>query len=297
MQIPAKVEIIEVCPRDGFQNVKDFIKTENKIKIIKQLIDSGVKRLEVTSFVSPKWVPQMSDADAVVAEAKKYAKENNVKLIALAPNKKGVELALNSGVDEVSYVLSVSESHNKKNVNKTVEESLNQFAEIAQMKGTASLKLAIGTTFGCPFGEEIKTEKIITTAKRALDEGASEVILADTVGLGNPALVEKIIKDVTQEIDPRNISLHVHDTRGLGLANILTAMVNGIYRFESAAGGLGGCPFAPGASGNVATEDLINMLESMGVKTDIDIQKVKEAVSMIELYVNSPVTSHMSLLL
>lgn len=294
MNLPEKVEIVEVCPRDGFQNVKDFISTENKVEIIKKLIDTGFKRIEITSFVNPKWIPQMIDAKEVAAEVKKYSKGKNVILVALAPNKRGFQNALEAGIDEVTFVVSVSEAHNKKNVNKTVEESMAQFEEIAKDKGGVRLKLALATALGCPFGEKIKTEKIISMAKRGLDVGADEILIADTVGLGNPLLVDKVLGEVTKHIDVNKICMHLHDTRSLALANTVAAMQHGVYKFESAAGGLGGCPFAPGASGNVATEDLANMLISMGIDININIDKLTEAVGLIKRYVNYPITSHMS---
>lgn len=295
MYLPNKVEIVEVCPRDGFQNVKEFIDTDRKIEIIKKLIDSGFKRVEITSFVNPKWIPQMKDAAEVVTAIKEYSKGKDVGLIGLVPNKRGVENALSVGVDELTYVISVSERHNKENVNRTVEESMNQFAEIVtEKKNEVKFRLALATTFGCPFGEEIKTEKIISMAKKGLELGASEILLADTVGLGNPLLVENVMKEVVKEIDVNKICMHMHDTRGLALANMIAAMKYGVTKFETAAGGLGGCPFAPGASGNAATEDLLNMLNSMGIAVDIDGEKLAEAVGIIREYVNSPIVSHMS---
>lgn len=294
MILPQNAEIIEVCPRDGFQNVKDFIPTERKIEIIKSLIDVGFKRIEATSFVNPQWVPQMADASEVVAEVKEYAKGKNVSIIALIPNEKGFANATKAGVDEVNYVVSVSETHNKKNVNRTVDESLAILEKIAENRGTTKIRLALATALGCPFGEKIETKKIIEMAKRGLKAGANEILVADTVGLGHPQLIEDVLTEMTAHIDASKLCMHLHDTRGLALANTIAALRLGVTKFESAVGGLGGCPFAPGAAGNVATEDLVNLLSVMNVETGLDQDKLSAAVDLVRRYVNSPIVSHMS---
>ncbi|KXL54225.1 hydroxymethylglutaryl-CoA lyase YngG [Anaerotignum neopropionicum] len=295
MNLPKKVKIVEVCGRDGFQNVKTFIKTEDKIAIIKKIIDSGFQKVEITSFVNPKRVPQMSDAKEVCKEVLKYAEGKGVDLVALVPNMKGAQLAFESNIKEINYVVSVSEKHNMANVQSTVEESLLHFEEICkEYKGALKVRLALATTFGCPFGEKIETQKIITMAERGLKAGASKILLADTVGLGNPVLVDSVLSEVKKYIPVDAISMHLHDTRGLALANTLAALNYGVTEFESAAAGLGGCPFAPGASGNVSSEDLVNMLTMMGIETNINMDELKTAIAFIRERVNAPVISHMA---
>lgn len=294
MNIPKNVEIIEVCPRDGFQNVKDFIKTEDKIEIIKKLVDVGYKKIEITSFVNPKWIPQMIDAADVVAEIKNYTKDKDVELMGLIPNKRGATNAEATGIDWISYVVSVSEKHNMANVNRTVEQSMAEFEEIVGDKKGMKVRLGIATALGCPFGEEIKTEKIISMAEKGLKLGADSILIADTVGLGNPVLVDRVLGEMKKYIDMDKICMHLHDTRGLSLAHTLVAMNHGVKVFESAAGGLGGCPFAPGASGNCATEDLANMLMGMRVDINLNIEELNKAIDLIKQKVNSPIVSHMN---
>lgn len=294
MNLPKKVNVIEVGPRDGFQNVKDFIKTEDKIEIIKQIVDAGAKHIEITSFVHPKWVPQMKDASEVVKAVKEYTKDKDVELIALAPNKYGALKAKEAGVHTITYVISASEAHNKKNVNRTIEESFNELEEIRKELGNVKFRLALATTFGCPFNEKVPVGRIIDMAKRGLSMGADKILLADTIGIASPLEVKNIIGEITKYINPSNFVTHFHDTRGMGLANTLVALEENITQFESAVGGLGGCPFAPGAAGNIATEDLINMLHSMSVETGINSGKINEAISLVREKVNAPVASHMS---
>lgn len=295
MRLPQQVLITEVCPRDGFQNVKDPIKTEDKTAIAKALIDAGVKRLEITSFVSPRWIPQLGDAAKVVARVKGYARERGVSLIGLIPNLRGYEDAAQSGVDEITFVLSVSEAHNKSNVNKTTDQSLRQFGEImaARAPGVRA-RLALATTFGCPFGEEISTARVLTLIEQGLSLGADEILLADTIGRANPLQVETVMTAILERFDADRFTLHMHDTNGQALANILTALRLGITRLEAACGGLGGCPYAPGAAGNCATEDLADMLSAMGVKTGIDQDGMRKALELIRQTVNSPIRGHMA---
>lgn len=294
MNLPSKVDVVEVCPRDGFQNVKDFIKTEDKIEIIKKIVDAGVKHIEITSFVHPKWVPQMADAGQIVTEIKDYVRGRDVQLIALVPNKYGALKAIEAGLDWITYVISASESHNIKNINRTIEQSFSELDEIARDTGKTKIRLAIATTFGCPFGEDVPVERVINMAKRGLELGAKRILLADTIGVANPVQVKSVINSVKEYIDAELLGVHLHDTRGMGLANTYVAVNEGISYFESAAGGLGGCPFAPGAAGNIATEDMVNMFHSMEIETSVDMDCIMEAVNLIRQKVNSPVVSHMA---
>lgn len=288
------VSITEVGPRDGFQNIKTFIETEDKLEIIRRMIDSGVKHLEVTSFVHPKWVPQMRDAETVVSSIRTYAAAKDLELIALVPNKFGALKAKAAGVDAITYVISVSEAHNKANVNRTIDESFEAFEGIAGEMGKVKIRLALATTFGCPFNEVVPVERIVSIAERGLRAGADKVILADTIGVADPMKVERILKAVTAQIDPSKLIAHFHDTRGMALANTLVALNAGIRNFEAASGGLGGCPFAPGAAGNVAMEDLLNMLHAMGYQTSISPEGIAHVVEAIAQKVDAPIISHMS---
>lgn len=293
MKLPEKVEVIEVGPRDGFQNIQTYIEKEDKMAIIDSLIATGLKHVEVTSFVHPKWVPQMKDSAEIVTEVvKKYRGE--IEIIALVPNLFGARKAKEYGVDTMTYVISVSEQHNKANVNRTTDESFGELEKILGELDREKVNLALATTFGCPFGEKIEVEKTIRMAKRGLELGINKVVLADTIGVGNPRLVDEVLEAVLKEIPLERVVMHLHDTRGMALANTLIALQHGVYQFESAVGGLGGCPFAPGAAGNVGTEDVVNMLSTMGIQTDVSQQKLKETVAMVIEKVDAPVTSHMS---
>jgi len=294
MELPKKAVIVEVGPRDGFQNVKDFIATKDKVQIIKKLIDSGLKHIEATSFVHPKWVPQMADAKEVLQDIKVYAAEKDIEIIALVPNKVGALKAKAAGVDWITYVISASEAHNLKNVNRTIEQSFVELEDIINNMGPTRIRLAIATTFGCPFGEKVPVDRVISMAKRAVNLGAGRILLADTIGTANPLQVKKMVSSVKQQVDVDLLGVHLHDTRGMGLANTIMAATEGINYFESAAGGLGGCPFAPGAAGNIATEDLVNMLHSMSIETSINLDAVYEAVGLIRQKVHAPIVSHMS---
>lgn len=295
MNLPAKVEITEVCPRDGFQNISSRIPTAEKIEIILDLMRSGVKSIEVASFVSPKWIPQMADSGEVVRAVAPYAKAHGIRVIALAPNRRGFDDAVEAGADTVSFVISVSEAHNRSNVNKTPEESLSQFTKIARNKGRGvKLRLALATSFGCPFGTEITPEMVDSMVRRGVEAGADEILLADTIGSANPVQVRELLTKTIPTAGGLPLGLHMHDTRGLALTNIYQALLCGVTMFESAAGGLGGCPYAPGASGNVATEDLLNMLASIKVETGVDTDKIMQAVDLIKRCVDVPLVSHMA---
>lgn len=294
MNLSKEVSIVEVGPRDGFQNVKDFIETEDKISIIKSLIDSGIKHIEATSFVHPKWVPQMKDSYKVVKEIKEYALEKDVELIALVPNKYGALKAKEAGIDTITYVISASESHNKNNVNRSINESFEELEEISKQIDKIKIRLAIATTFGCPFGEEIPIKRIVEMAEKGLEVGVNKILLADTIGEANPLQVYNILKKVKQSIDCEYLGMHFHDTKGMALANTLVSLEEGITYFESAVGGLGGCPYAPGAAGNIATEDLVNMLHSMKIQTQIDLKKILSALDLVKVKVNANIVSHMA---
>lgn len=295
MKLPESVELIEVCPRDGFQNVHDLIPFDAKVAIIKKLAEAGFKRIEAVSFVSPKAIPQMADAKDAMLAVKDTLKAHGVRSVALVPNARGVETALECGVDELTYVVSVSEKHNMANVRRTPDESLAQFKELAGQYGhQMRFRLALATALGCPFGEEIRTERVAEMVRFGLEQGCEEVMIADTVGMSNPKRTYDLMEALVKEFGPERFVMHLHDTRGLALANTLACMQLGVHKFESAAGGLGGCPFAPGAAGNVATEDVLNMMSEMGIATGIDNDVLHEAVELIQANVHANIVSHLT---
>lgn len=291
-----KVEITEVCPRDGFQNVKEFIPTDKKIEIAKKLMDAGFKEMEVVSFVSPKWIPQMADAAEVVEELDKYRKEKglDIKFIGLAPNAKGVSNAVKSKVDGIVCPISVTEKHNLSNVNRTREQSFKDMEEMINTYEGLDVTVGLACTFISPFpNDPISIDDIKRMSERAYKIGAKKVVLADTVGTASPLVVDDILSKLKGEYDFDKVSLHLHDTAGFALMNAMIGVKHGFIKYESAAGGLGGCPFAPGAAGNVATEDLLNLFKQMNIETNIDFDTVLNAVDKIKDYVKADIVSHM----
>lgn len=280
--MPKKVTIVEVGPRDGFQAKAEFIPTVKKIALVDALSDTGLKRIEVTSFVSPKAVPQLADALEVMQGIQRKA---GVRYRVLVPNLVGAQRAVESGADGIDFVLSASESHNRNNVRRTVEESLKEFelvVDYCKKSRVSVISVSIATAFGCPFEGKIDEERVAVLAERLRELGATEIILADTTGMANPVGVMKLLDILNKKISIHEIAAHFHNTRGAGLANVLTALECGVTMIESSIGGLGGCPFAPGATGNIATEDLVNMLEEMGIKTGINLIKLIACAKLAE---------------
>ena len=271
-----RLYVHEVVTRDGFQIEPRFIPTEQKIAVIDALSEAGLHKIEVTSFVSPKAVPALADAEAVMAGIRRNPK---VKYVALVANPRGAERALAAKVDEIVMVVSVSESHNRANVRRSTDESFDGFAEIMQaIRGTGvGTACGMATTFGCPFEGFQKPERIYAFAQRLADLGIGGIGLADTVGMGNPKQVLDISREVAKRVPHVELALHLHNTRGMGLANVVAGLDAAITHYESSLGGLGGCPFAPGATGNICTEDLVHMLQSMGHDTGIDLDRLIRA--------------------
>ena len=294
MSYPSKIEIVEVGPRDGFQSIAEWIPTELKLEIIDALIRANFKKIEVTSFVSPKAIAQMKDAKEVTQRLIEKYKKRDIVFNALVPNLFGARAAFEAGVDEITFVISSSESHNKANVKRTRKESFQELREIKNVFPQLKIKFAIATVFGCPFDGATHIDDVKWMIKNGLEIGVDEICLADTVGVANPLLIEQVLGELRESFIRTDFSLHLHDTRGMGLANVLVAMDNGVNRFESALGGLGGCPFAPGAAGNIASEDLVNMLHNMNIKTDIVLDKVLDAVEIVKKKIEPILTSHMS---
>jgi hydroxymethylglutaryl-CoA lyase len=270
--LPNKVQVIEIGPRDGFQSVKEWIPTEFKLEIIDGIVKSGFKKVQVTSFVHPKAIPQMKDAKVVAATAaEKYP---DVNFFALTPNFYGANSAWESGLREITYVISVSETHNKANVNRTHEESFDELKKIKDKFPEMTLNLDVATAFGCPFDGVTPLDKLIDFIGRGVDIGIDYFTICDTIGVAYPTQVEKYITEVIKTFPDKEFSIHIHDTRNMGIVNTLTAIKCGITKVETAIGGLGGCPFAPGASGNTSSEDLIYMLNKMGVETNVDFDSL-----------------------
>lgn len=271
MSLPKQVFIQECCPRDGWQNHKEFIPTETKIRYIKRMIDTGVKNMEVTSFVNPKIMPQMADAKEVFAGVKDFAKEKGVTLSALTLNKHGVEDAREAGIKVVEFVLSASEEHNLRNSRRTIQESMDMFKELAQHSEGLEVILCLPCVFGSPFGDEIPMERLKWIADEARSVGVTTLGLADTAGISTPEHTRKVLRYLSDYSDMTKNIVHFHDTEGMGIANAFVALEEGLTHFDASLAAMGGCPFAPGAKGNIATEDLVNMCEKMGVATNINL--------------------------
>jgi hydroxymethylglutaryl-CoA lyase len=278
--LPGRVEMIEVGPRDGFQILPGFIETEDKMRIIESLIRAGIRRMEVTSFVHPKAVPQMGDA----AEVVRGIHTDSCQCFAMVPNIKGAERAIEAGVNMLNLIVSVSESHNRSNVRMSVEESLAGFPPVIRLAEEAGIpvRASMSTVFGCPFEGEVPLERVVYLGRRLAEFGCVELNLCDTTGMANPRQVARVACRVQHELDGVQFAMHFHNTRGSGAANLLSALQNGITSFEASFGGIGGCPFAPGAAGNVATEDMVHMLAEMGIETGIDLVALLNAVREAE---------------
>ncbi len=280
MNLTNDVKIVEVGPRDGLQNEDLFVATEIKIELIKKLANSGLKHIECTSFVSPKWVPQMADAAEVVAGVKTLS---NVHLPVLTPNFKGYQNALLSGAKEIAIFAAASESFSQKNINCSIDESIQRFQPILEdgRKKNIPVRGYVSCVLGCPYEGEISATAVAQVSERLYQLGCYEISLGDTIGTGTPLKTEYMLKEVLKRVPAQNLAVHFHDTYGQALANILVALQTGITTIDSAVAGLGGCPYAKGASGNVATEDVVYMLNGMGIKTHVDLDKLLQTSQYI----------------
>ncbi|MCO5059172.1 MAG: hydroxymethylglutaryl-CoA lyase [Rhizobiaceae bacterium] len=281
---PEAVSIVEVGPRDGLQSEPVFVPTDRKIALVNGLIDAGIRHLEVTSFVSPRAVPQMRDAAEVMAG---IDRSKGAVLTALVPNAKGAERAIEAGVDAVVVFMSASESHNLKNVNCTRARSLEGFRDIVRITSEAKIPVfgAIATSFGCPFEGDVPVADVVNIARAYSDMGVTTLSLGDTTGMATPALVQERCRALGDAVPEADIALHFHNTRGVGLACVYAGLLEGVTRYEASIGGLGGCPFAPKATGNICTEDLVYLLDECGVRSGIDLARLIGVARDIETVV------------
>jgi hydroxymethylglutaryl-CoA lyase len=289
-----RVLIREVGPRDGFQNEPEVIPTHDKVRLVEMLARSGVPRLEVTSFVRPDVIPQLSDGPEVLRTADI---PDDVSVTVLIPNEKGLEsaLALRDRFDEVNLFLSASESHNRANVNRSVEESLSGLERVVSRAREEGLRCegVISVSFGCPYEGDVPQERVFGIAERLAAAGCEEVAFGDTTGMANPRQVRGFFEAARSRLSGVELTAHFHNTRGQGLANVLAALDSGVRSFESSFGELGGCPVPKGATGNIATEDLVSMLHEMGYETGIDLEKLLDASRAVRDVLGRPLTSHL----
>ena len=273
--IAKKVQIVEVGPRDGLQNEKIWVETETKIALIEKLADAGLTKIEAASFVSPEWVPQMKDAFEVLSGIERRP---GVTYPVLTPNLKGFERALEAGVTEVAVFGAASEAFSQKNINCSISESVERFWPVleAAQKNNVRVRGYISCVLGCPYQGKVPLENVVNLAENMSEMGCYEISLGDTIGIGTPLQAKKMVETVAEKVPVSNLALHFHDTRGQALANIYACLELGVSVIDTSVSGLGGCPYAQGASGNVATEDVVYMLHGIGIKTGVDIEKLIE---------------------
>ena len=293
VSLPSSVRIREVGPRDGFQNEPEEIPTADKVRLIDQLSETGLRRIEVTSFVRPEVIPQLADAEEVLAAVQR---RDGVSFSVLIPNLRGLEraLAMRDRFDEINVFVSASETHNRKNVNRSIEESLFGLEETLAAATEAGLRCegVISVSFGCPYEGEVPAERVFLIAERLVAAGCEEIGFGDTTGMANPRQAHEFFAAARQRLGGVELTAHFHNTRGQGLANAMAALEEGVDSFESSFGELGGCPVPPGSTGNIATEDLASMLDEMGVETGIDLPRLVEASRAAQETLGRPLGSH-----
>jgi hydroxymethylglutaryl-CoA lyase len=277
--LPDRVSIYEVSARDGLQNERATVPLRGKVRLIEALAAAGLTRIEITSFVSPKWIPQLADADELVETMEEHHKHPGVTYSALVPNAKGIERAKRGKIEEIAVFLSASETHNKKNINKTIAQTMAAFEETIPPAREAGMRVRayVSTVWGCPYEGDVDPKRALAIAKKLVDMGCYQVSISDTIGVGTPRQTQKIVQMMLAEIPSEKIAMHMHDTRGTALSNVLVGLELGVRTFDASIGGMGGCPYAPGAAGNVATEDLVYMLHGMGISTGTDLELLVEA--------------------
>lgn len=280
MELSSEVKLREVAPRDGFQSLRDFIPTERKLEIIKSIAEAGVKDIETTSFVSPKAIPQLSDAADLMAKVPRQG----ISHAALVPNLKGAQNAITAGVDQLVVVISATDVHNQANIGRSIEKSLADLDAIfalAQDKNIA-VNGAVGVSFGCPYQGDVPEEEVFKIVEEYISRGAAGVILADTIGMATQTRVDRMVREFRVRFPGTDFVLHFHNNRGTAMANLLAALLAGATSFDTALGGIGGCPNVPRAAGNLPTEDVVYMLEDMGVNTGIDLEALIGAAHLLE---------------
>lgn len=283
-QLPAEVTIYEVGPRDGLQNEATILSVARKVEMIEGLVDAGIGRIEVTSFVNPRWIPALADHMEVAAKIKR---QPSVGYSALVPNMRGLDSATRAGMKEIAVFMAASQSHNRKNINKSTEDALRTYGEVINEARARGMRVRgyVSCVYGCPYEGPVAVEKVIDVSAALLDKGVFEVSLGDTIGVGTPRQVEHVFRALLSAgLTMEQLAVHFHDTRGTALANITVALQFGVRTIDSAIGGLGGCPYAPGASGNVATEDVVYMLSGMGVETGVDIDRLVAISTRLSSY-------------
>jgi hydroxymethylglutaryl-CoA lyase len=290
MTPPGRIRIVEVGPRDGLQNEPASVSTSDKIEFVNRLSAAGLPMIEVSAFVSPKWVPQMADASEVFAGINR---QPDTRYTALVPNQAGLDRAIAAGVDEVAVFAASSDTFSHRNINQSIDASLANYALVSAQARAAGLRVRgyLSTAFGCPFEGAIAPDRVAEVAVRLIDLGVYEVAVSDTTGIAHPGQVPRVLEAVLARVPAERIALHFHDTRGTALANVLTALPFGIRTFDASAGGLGGCPYAPGAAGNLATDDLIYMLDGLGMETGVSLAALSEASAFIGSRIDHPLPS------
>ncbi len=285
--LPKKVYVREVGPRDGLQIEPEFVPTETKAEFIRKLAATGMPHIEITSFVHPKWIPALSDGLEI---GTRFSRLNGTDTSALVPNMRGLEGAVQAGMKQVSVFMSASESHNKANINRSIAESLKMFSELIPAIKQADMQAiaAISVVCGCPYEGEVPPEKVGEIARELVSYGVDYLMLGDTIGVGTPTRVKRLLEQVMPLHEPKRIGLHLHDTQSTALANVVAGLEMGITTYDGAVGGLGGCPYAPGASGNVPTENLVYMLHGMGIETGVDLDKLLQVADWAQGMVGHP---------
>jgi len=288
--VPRRVTVVEVGPRDGLQNEAAPLTVADRVAFCERLLDAGLKVVEIGAFVSPRWVPQMAGSDEVV---RRVGRRPGAKTPVLVPNRQGFEQARAAGVKEIAIFTAASETFNKKNINATIDESFQRFAEFVPEAVNEGFWVRgyVSTCFGCPYEGTVKPAKVMEVARRLLEVGCHEISIGDTIGVGVPSQVTDLMGQLKEDVPASALAVHFHDTRGTALANVLAALETGIATVDSSAGGLGGCPYAPGASGNLATEDLLYMLHGMGIETGVDLGRVAAASRAIAPRLGHPLPS------
>lgn len=287
---PAAVTIVEVGPRDGLQNEAAPVTAADKVELVNRLSAAGLPAIEVSAFVSPRWVPQMADAEDVFAGIERRA---GTRYAALVPNLQGLERARAAGVDEIAVFAAASELFSRRNINQTIDESLTTYRAVCARAIELGLRVRgyVSTAFGCPFEGHVPPARVADVSEALVAMGVFQVAVSDTIGVAHPGQVPAVLSAIGARVPIERIALHFHDTRGMAIANILTALDHGVATFDASAGGLGGCPYAPGATGNVATEDLVYLLDGLGIRTGVDLAGLVEASAFIESRIGHPLPS------